>query len=97
MAQRKYYVIAGLSLLLFLWAFSNQINKSTSPPDFDATEDLFQRVAQGMPSPHSPRRGFGLDLFVVQTYVDRLDGEVEATIHADGEGVVRCTLPAVSA
>jgi len=62
-------------------------------PGFGEIRNLFQRFAQGAPSPYSQQRGFGLGLFIVKNYVDRLGGSVEVKDHPDGGGLVLCTLP----
>ncbi len=62
-------------------------------PGFGETRELFRRFAQGAPSPYSAQRGFGLGLFIVKNYLDRLGGTVAAEDHPDGGALVHCTLP----
>ena len=45
------------------------------PEDIDA---IFEPYRQGTPSPHSPQQGFGLGLFVVRSWVERMGGKVHA-------------------
>jgi signal transduction histidine kinase len=62
-------------------------------PGFGQVQNLFRRFVQGEPSPYSQQRGFGLGLFIVKNYIDRLGGTVEIADHPEGGGLVRCTLP----
>lgn len=54
---------------------------------------LFGRFAQGEPSPHSSRKGFGLGLHIAATYVDLMGGSLDAADHPDGGAVFTCRLP----
>jgi signal transduction histidine kinase len=58
---------------------------------------LFGRFAQGEPSPHSSRKGFGLGLHIAATYVDLMGGTLEAADHPDGGAVFTCRLPLAAA
>lgn len=62
-------------------------------PGFGEAENLFRRFTQGEPSPYSQQRGFGLGLFIVKSYLDRLGGNISAADHPDGGAEVICTLP----
>ncbi len=55
--------------------------------------DLVSCYAQGEPSPHSGRRGFGLGLHIVSTYLDLMGGDLAATEPPDGGTVFVCRLP----
>lgn len=65
-------------------------------PGFGESQNLLQRFAQGAPSPYSQQRGFGLGLFIVKNYLDRVGGSVAVSDHPQGGGLVTCTLPAVA-
>ena len=54
---------------------------------------LFERFSQGAPSPYGSRRGFGLGLYIVRSYVEMMGGEVAAANHPDGGAVFTCTFP----
>jgi signal transduction histidine kinase len=56
-------------------------------------KDLLGRFAQGEPSPHSSRKGFGLGLHIAATYLDLMGGRLEAGDHPDGGAVFTCILP----
>jgi signal transduction histidine kinase len=58
---------------------------------------LFARFAQGRPSPHSTRKGFGLGLHIAATYMECMGGALEAADHADGGAVFTCRLPVAGA
>ncbi len=58
---------------------------------------LFRRFAQGEPSPHSSRKGFGLGLHIAATYLELMGGSLDAEDHADGGAVFTCRLPLVAA
>jgi signal transduction histidine kinase len=64
-------------------------------PGFGEGQNLLQRFAQGAPSPYSQQRGFGLGLFIVKNYLDRVGGTVAVSDHPQGGGLVTCTVPAV--
>lgn len=63
-------------------------------PGFGDNPALLQRFAQGTPSPYSQQRGFGLGLFIVKNYLERLGGGITVGDHPEGGGVVTGTLPA---
>ena len=54
---------------------------------------LLGRFAQGEPSPHSSRKGFGLGLHIAATYLELMGGSLEAADHPDGGALFTCTLP----
>jgi len=56
-------------------------------------EELLGRFAQGEPSPHSSRKGFGLGLHIAATYIELMGGRLEAADHPDGGAVFTCILP----
>jgi signal transduction histidine kinase len=58
---------------------------------------LFGRFAQGEPSPHSNRKGFGLGLHIAATYLDLMGGTLEAADHPAGGAVFICRLPLAAA
>jgi signal transduction histidine kinase len=45
---------------------------------------IFEPYRQGAPSPHSTQQGFGLGLFVVKSWVERMGGQVMAGNRDDG-------------
>ena len=51
------------------------------PADIDA---IFEPYRQGTASPHSTQQGFGLGLFVVRSWVERMGGEVQASNREGG-------------
>jgi signal transduction histidine kinase len=52
------------------------------PADIDA---IFEPYRQSTASPHSTQHGFGLGLFVVRSWVERMGGEVQAS-NREGNG-----------
>jgi len=64
-------------------------------PGFDTedTESLFEQFRQGEDSPHSPRHGFGLGLYIVRSFVEMQEGRVSAANHEEGGAVVTCLFP----
>lgn len=60
------------------------------PADIHA---IFEPYRQGTASPHSPQQGFGLGLFVVRSWVERMGGEVLATNRPSGGAKFTITLP----
>jgi len=60
------------------------------PADLEA---IFEPYRQGAPSPHSPQQGFGLGLFVVRSWVERMGGEVRAENREGGGAKFTVTLP----
>jgi signal transduction histidine kinase len=54
---------------------------------------LFARFAQGAPSPHSARKGFGLGLHIALTYMELMGGKLEAGDHPEGGALFTCRLP----
>ncbi len=56
-------------------------------------EALFARFAQGAPSPSSTRKGFGLGLHIVVTYLELMGGTLAAADHPGGGAVFTCRLP----
>lgn len=55
-------------------------------PGLDAKDldVIFEPYRQGTPSPHSPQQGFGLGLFVVRSWVERMGGRVHAENRQSG-------------
>jgi len=53
---------------------------------------LFARFAQGAPSPHSQKQGFGLGLYIVDSYLRLMGGEVRAADHPEGGAMFTCLL-----
>jgi signal transduction histidine kinase len=62
-----------------------------APEDIDS---IFEPYRQGKPSPHSSQHGFGLGLFVVKSWTERMDGQVSAGNHPDGGAVFTLDFPA---
>jgi signal transduction histidine kinase len=60
------------------------------PADLEA---IFEPYRQGTASPHSPQQGFGLGLFVVRSWVERMGGKVEAGNCEKGGARFTITLP----
>ncbi|MFT5233136.1 MAG: signal transduction histidine kinase [Candidatus Krumholzibacteriia bacterium] len=61
-----------------------------------AEEDLdaiFESYRQGAKSPHSSQQGFGLGLFVVKSWVERMGGKVQAKRAPSGGAMFVVTLP----
>ena len=56
--------------------------RGLDPADINS---IFQPYCQGAPSPHSTQQGFGLGLFVVKSWVERMGGQVRAD-NRDGGG-----------
>jgi signal transduction histidine kinase len=54
---------------------------------------LCARFAQGTPSPHSARKGFGLGLHIAVTYLELMNGTLEAGDHPQGGAEFSCRLP----
>ena len=48
MTHRRYYFYSSLSLLLFLWAFSNQVHKPALPANFDLHAITYPASVQGI-------------------------------------------------
>ncbi len=53
-------------------------------------ETLFAQYRQGAPSIHGGGHGFGLGLFIVRTYVERMGGSIRAAEHPDGGAILTC-------
>jgi signal transduction histidine kinase len=55
-------------------------------PGFGASDPqrLFDRFYQGEPSPHSPKHGFGLGLYIVRAHMERMGGEISAAVRSGG-------------
>ena len=66
-------------------------------PGLKGTGDVFGRFVQGPRSPFSPRRGFGLGLYVVRQYAEMMGGHVAAANRPDGGACFTLTLPAAIA
>jgi signal transduction histidine kinase len=60
------------------------------PLDLDA---IFEPYRQGAASPHSTQQGFGLGLFVVKSWVERMGGEVLAGNREEGGAKFTIDLP----
>lgn len=65
-------------------------------PGLAGLTDPFARYAQGVPSPHSTRRGFGLGLYIVKQYVEMMGGSVRGENAPGGGAVFTLILPAAS-
>jgi signal transduction histidine kinase len=67
-------------------------------PGLDAgeIEAIFEPYRQGRPSPHSTQHGFGLGLFVVRSWIERMGGRVEASNRPDKGACFRISIPAAS-
>jgi signal transduction histidine kinase len=63
-------------------------------PGIDAAvlPTMFERHSQGARSPYSSRRGFGLGLHIVKSYVEQMGGSIEAMNHPDGGALFTCRL-----
>jgi signal transduction histidine kinase len=63
-----------------------------SGPGLGTTDpaSLFARFAQGGPSPHARDHGFGLGLHIVRSYVELMNGGVEARNHPGGGAEFTC-------
>ena len=57
--------------------------------DFDK---LFEPYRQGRSSPWSTQQGFGLGLYVVKNWIERMGGRVEADNHPQGGARFAVTL-----
>jgi signal transduction histidine kinase len=60
------------------------------PADIDA---IFEPYRQGTASPHSTQHGFGLGLFVVRSWVERMGGAVQASNREGGGARFTVALP----
>jgi signal transduction histidine kinase len=69
------------------------ITIADSGPGLDGTEDPFECFAQGAPSPHSSRKGFGLGLHIVRQYVNLMHGQVNGGNGNDGGARFKLHLP----
>jgi signal transduction histidine kinase len=58
------------------------------------TASLFGRFSQGPPSAHSPKQGFGLGLYIVDSYLRMMGGEIHAVDHSEGGAMFTCCLRA---
>ena len=58
--------------------------------DLDA---IFEPYRQGAASPHSTQQGFGLGLFVVKSWVEKMGGKVHAGNREDGGARFTIVLP----
>jgi signal transduction histidine kinase len=56
---------------------------------------LFAQYRQGPAGPRTGRHGFGLGLYIVRAYVERMGGSVRAENHPDGGAIFTCTLQGV--
>ena len=54
---------------------------------------LFGRFAQGDASAHTQHHGFGLGLHIVRSYMELMNGKVEARNHPDGGALFTCWFP----
>jgi len=54
---------------------------------------IFEPYRQGAPSPHSTQQGFGLGLFVVKSWAERMGGQVTAGNRDDGGARFALVLP----
>ena len=65
-------------------------------PGLDPAEinAIFEPYRQGAPSPNSTQQGFGLGLFVVKSWVERMGGQVVAGNREDGGARFAIILPA---
>ena len=61
--------------------------------DPDEIEAIFEPYRQGAPSPHSTQQGFGLGLFVVKSWVEKMGGRVEAANRRGGGARFTFSLP----
>lgn len=53
-------------------------------------ETLFEQYRQGTASSHGGGHGFGLGLYIVRTYVERMGGQVRAGEHPEGGAIFTC-------
>ncbi len=56
-------------------------------------ESIFEPYRQGAASPHSTQQGFGLGLFVVRSWVERMGGQVHASNRESGGARFTILLP----
>jgi signal transduction histidine kinase len=63
------------------------------PKDLDT---IFEPYRQGTPSPHSSQQGFGLGLFVVKSWTERMDGSVEVCNRDTGGACFTLEFPALT-
>ena len=61
--------------------------------DLKDLEAIFEPYRQGMASPHSTQQGFGLGLFVVKSWVERMGGRVQAGNREGGGARFTIELP----
>lgn len=71
-----------------------ELTISDQGPGFGSDQNVFQRFVQGQASPYSQQRGFGLGVFIVKNYLNRLDGSITVADQDHGGGLVICLLPA---
>lgn len=64
--------------------------------DPEDVEGIFEPYRQGAPSPYSNQNGFGLGLFVVRSWVERMEGTVRAANRESGGAVFTVRLPRAS-
>ena len=57
---------------------------------------LYKRYAQGTPSPHAKKHGFGLGLYIVKSYMEKMNGSVSARLHPEGGAEFSCVFPAAA-
>ena len=64
-------------------------------PGFDPAimNSLYKRYAQGAPSPHAKKHGFGLGLHIVKSYMEKMNGTVSARVHPEGGAEFSCVFP----
>ena len=94
------YSPSGSTVDLFLAANGGGVSLSIEDRgpgiDPDDLELIFEPYRQGSASPHSAQQGFGLGLFVVKSWTERMGGSVEVDNRPDGGARFTIAFPAAA-